>query len=74
MEIQEVEKKLRQLNTHYSGVLEERSAMVNEQAELMERKTKLELTISDLSEDLKKERSGKVGEGTTFGWKPMYGN
>lgn len=74
MEIQGVEKgdvnvkysytcffsELRQLNTHYKGIKEERSTLVNEQSELMERKTQLELTIQDLSEDVNKERSGKV--------------
>jgi archaellum component FlaC len=60
MSIQEVDREIRQLNTHYKGVKEERETLVNEQSELMERKTQLELTIQDLSEDVHKERSGKV--------------
>lgn len=59
MEIQEIEKDLRQLNTHYKGVNEERETLMKEQSELLERKTQLELTIKDLSEDVNKERSGR---------------
>lgn len=60
MEIQDIEKDLRQLNTHYKGVKEEKDALMKEQTELLERKTQLELTIQDLSDDVNKERSGKV--------------
>ena len=60
MSIQEVERKIRQLNTHYNGVKEEKEALMNEQSELLERKTQLELTIQDLSEDVNKERNGRV--------------
>lgn len=60
MSIQEVEREIRQLNTHYNGVKEEKESLMNEQSELMERKTQLELTIQDLSEDVNKERNGRV--------------
>uniref|UniRef100_A0A1I8B5N8 SMC hinge domain-containing protein n=1 Tax=Meloidogyne hapla TaxID=6305 RepID=A0A1I8B5N8_MELHA len=57
--IQDKEKELRQLDTHYEGVLEEKKTLVNEQAELMEKKTQLELSINDLQDEVNKERKDK---------------
>jgi hypothetical protein len=60
MAIQEKEKALRVLNTHHKGVKEEKETLINEQAELTERKIHLELSNEDLQEDVDKERRTKV--------------
>uniref|UniRef100_A0A183BL97 Structural maintenance of chromosomes protein n=1 Tax=Globodera pallida TaxID=36090 RepID=A0A183BL97_GLOPA len=59
MSIQEVEMQIHQLETHYKGVKEERTTLLKEQSDLMERKTQLELAIRDLAEDVDRERSGR---------------
>jgi len=60
MKIQNTEKQIRELDTHYKAKREEKETLVNEQAELMERKTHLELSIKDLEAEFNNERDGKV--------------
>lgn len=59
MTIQEVETQIRRLETHFKGVKEERTTLLKEQSDYLERKTQLELAIKDLSEDVDRERSGR---------------
>nr|CAD2148029.1 unnamed protein product [Meloidogyne enterolobii] len=59
MKIQNTEKQIRELDTHYKAKREEKETLVNEQAELMERKTHLELSIKDLEAEFNNERDGK---------------
>uniref|UniRef100_A0A914LKC3 SMC hinge domain-containing protein n=1 Tax=Meloidogyne incognita TaxID=6306 RepID=A0A914LKC3_MELIC len=59
VEIQNTEKHIRELDTHYKAKREEKETLVNEQAELMERKTHLDLSIKDLKAEYDNERNGK---------------
>ncbi|CAK5024343.1 unnamed protein product [Meloidogyne enterolobii] len=59
MKIQNTEKQIRELDTHYKGKREEKETLVNEQAELIEKRTQLELSVNDLKAEFDNERDGK---------------
>lgn len=50
----------RRLEARFKGMREEKEALIHEQTERVQRKTELELWISDLREDVEKERFGRV--------------
>lgn len=58
--LRENEMELRKLEAHFKGTKDERSSISAEHSDNLERKTRLELLIKDLSEEVDRERSGKV--------------
>jgi len=59
--LQSTETYIRKLDNTFKGMKDERTALLNEQARYNERKTEIELAIKDLSEDVDKERTARVG-------------
>jgi chromosome segregation ATPase len=58
--LRENEVELRKLESHFKGTKDERNSLIADHADNLARKTQLELLIKDLSEDVDRERSGKV--------------
>ncbi|KRX58664.1 Structural maintenance of chromosomes protein 3 [Trichinella sp. T9] len=58
-QIYNIQKQLRELERQWSGFEEERLQMISEQSERFKEKTKLELAIRDLKEEVEGERSNR---------------
>lgn len=65
-QISQMQRKLRELNSKISTSEEERDQLLQEQAEKFQQKTRLDLLINDMRNEMDGEKNSRVNNKTTF--------